>query len=460
MADLPILPEKFKLKPRDDEVAEAAEGDPQLLKRDDVDQVVNACDSGREGRADLRLHLRDGEGRQAGRAAVDLEHDEAGDQGGVRRACGRATRWQPLERAARSRSEADWLVGMNATRAATIRLPRRHSAVSSRSAASRRRRSPDRRAASARSRRSSPSRTGSSTATFEATEQRGVHGRYLGGEARSASTRRPRSCRDCEGRPGEITKLEQKEQTERVAAPLRPDEPPARREQRSSASRPAGRSRPRSALRGARRRSPTRARSRAILSGELVAQLKPTAETLSAIAAVRAVRPLRPRAGAAAARAGSSTTSGWTITTRSSRPTSSTSSRRFSDDERKDLRPRREAIPRGLPSAERGIRAHARRDDGRGRDVPHERQDHARGGLARPCTASSRTSRGRRTRTTPSGDQSLPPSRRAMTVDARGGRGAAQGDAAARGATTRRVAARRDGDGRQDRRGRASSARR
>jgi len=47
----------------------------------------------------------------------------------------------PLEAAARSRSEADWLVGMNATRAATIR-GRAWLAASSPSVASRRPRSP------------------------------------------------------------------------------------------------------------------------------------------------------------------------------------------------------------------------------------------------------------------------------------------------------------------------------
>ena len=40
---------------------------------------------------------------------------------GLRAACARATQLDQLEAAARSRSEADWLVGMNATRAATIR---------------------------------------------------------------------------------------------------------------------------------------------------------------------------------------------------------------------------------------------------------------------------------------------------------------------------------------------------
>src|SRR5688572_1025620 len=49
MADLPIVPERFKLKPRDGKSEKQLAIIHHLLRRDDVDQVVNACDSGREG---------------------------------------------------------------------------------------------------------------------------------------------------------------------------------------------------------------------------------------------------------------------------------------------------------------------------------------------------------------------------------------------------------------------------
>ncbi|MEX1103202.1 MAG: toprim domain-containing protein, partial [Dehalococcoidia bacterium] len=49
MADLPILPDEFKLKPRDEKSKKQLKVIHGLLKRDDVEHVVNACDSGREG---------------------------------------------------------------------------------------------------------------------------------------------------------------------------------------------------------------------------------------------------------------------------------------------------------------------------------------------------------------------------------------------------------------------------
>jgi DNA topoisomerase-3 len=116
---LPILPERFQLQPD-------AKGQKQLavlgklMKRHDVDDVVNGCDAGREGelifayiyewvgaekpvkRLWVSSMTRDAvrEGFEQLRPGADLAH---------------------LAEAARSRSEADWLVGMNATRAATVR---------------------------------------------------------------------------------------------------------------------------------------------------------------------------------------------------------------------------------------------------------------------------------------------------------------------------------------------------
>ena len=64
------------------------------------------------------------------------------------------------------------------------------------------------------------------------------------------------------------------------------------------------------------------------------------------------------------------------------------------------LRPRRASLPRGVPSAG-AIRAHDGGHRGRGRELPHARQDHARGRLARRLrTRAGRgeTVRGRRLR--------------------------------------------------------------
>ena len=49
MADLPIVPPKFKLVVRDERSQKQMSAVKSLLKRDDVDLVINACDAGREG---------------------------------------------------------------------------------------------------------------------------------------------------------------------------------------------------------------------------------------------------------------------------------------------------------------------------------------------------------------------------------------------------------------------------
>src|SRR3954463_15570986 len=49
MADLPIVPEHFKLVVRDERSKKQMTVITRGLKRDDVDEVINACDAGREG---------------------------------------------------------------------------------------------------------------------------------------------------------------------------------------------------------------------------------------------------------------------------------------------------------------------------------------------------------------------------------------------------------------------------
>src|SRR5207342_708343 len=49
MADLPIVPGKFKLIVRDERSQKQMSVVSKQLKRDDVDEVINACDAGREG---------------------------------------------------------------------------------------------------------------------------------------------------------------------------------------------------------------------------------------------------------------------------------------------------------------------------------------------------------------------------------------------------------------------------
>src|SRR4051794_16669776 len=49
MADLPIVPDRFKLVVRDERSRKQMAVITRMLKRDDVDEVINACDAGREG---------------------------------------------------------------------------------------------------------------------------------------------------------------------------------------------------------------------------------------------------------------------------------------------------------------------------------------------------------------------------------------------------------------------------
>src|SRR2546421_4546478 len=49
MADLPIVPEDFRLKPRDAKAKKQLTAIRKLLARPDVDRIINACDAGREG---------------------------------------------------------------------------------------------------------------------------------------------------------------------------------------------------------------------------------------------------------------------------------------------------------------------------------------------------------------------------------------------------------------------------
>ena len=115
---LPVIPPKFELGPTDKKSAERLKLLVKLLKRKDVDSVINACDAGREGELIFRyiiqyagvkkpikrLWLRSMTQAAIREAFNELRDDEA---------------LKPLESAARSRAEADWLVGINGTRAMT-----------------------------------------------------------------------------------------------------------------------------------------------------------------------------------------------------------------------------------------------------------------------------------------------------------------------------------------------------
>ncbi len=121
MADLPIVPDRFKLVVRDERSKKQMTAIKRLLGRDDVNLVVNACDAGREGELIFAyLYEKSGSRKPVKRLWLNSMTTSA-----IREAFAvlrDARELATLEAAARSRSEADWIVGMNATRAATIRL--------------------------------------------------------------------------------------------------------------------------------------------------------------------------------------------------------------------------------------------------------------------------------------------------------------------------------------------------
>jgi len=125
MADLPIAPDAFKLKPRDSKSRKQLNVVLKQLKRDDVDKVINACDAGREGELifaylyEVYLESRGAKPKPVERLWISSMTRQAISEGFEHLRPGE--QMSSLEAAARSRSEADWMVGMNATRAATIR---------------------------------------------------------------------------------------------------------------------------------------------------------------------------------------------------------------------------------------------------------------------------------------------------------------------------------------------------
>jgi DNA topoisomerase-3 len=211
-ADLPIIPDEFKLVPNDERAAKQLKAIHKLMADDEIELVINACDAGREGELifaylyDLakvkkpveRLWLSSMTKKAIGEAFEQLRPGEE---------------MKPLEAAARSRSEADWVVGMNATRAASIRLRAAFDGavslgrVQTPTLALVARREEEIRAFK-------PEPYWLVEAKFEATGQRHYSGRYLGGKRLPAEAEATAIVEAVAGQPGEITKLEKKEERE------------------------------------------------------------------------------------------------------------------------------------------------------------------------------------------------------------------------------------------------------
>ena len=98
MADLPIVPDRFKLVVRDERSKKQMNVVKRLLGRDDVDTVVNACDAGREGELIFAyLYEKSGSRKPVERLWLNSMTTD-GDQGGVRARCGPAPSWRRSRR--------------------------------------------------------------------------------------------------------------------------------------------------------------------------------------------------------------------------------------------------------------------------------------------------------------------------------------------------------------------------
>jgi DNA topoisomerase III len=212
-ADLPIIPDQFKLVPNDERSAKQLRAIHKLMADDEIDEIVNACDAGREGelifaylyelaevkKPVVRLWLSSMTKKAITEAFESLRPGEE---------------MKPLEAAARSRSEADWVVGMNATRAASIRLRAAFDGavslgrVQTPTLALVARREEEIRAFK-------PEPYWLVEAEFEADAQRRYSGRYLGGKRLSEEKEGTAIAEAVTGQAGEITKLERKEERER-----------------------------------------------------------------------------------------------------------------------------------------------------------------------------------------------------------------------------------------------------
>src|SRR6059058_2352151 len=116
-ANLPIIPDEFELKPIEKTKARFKTL-KRLIQRKDVDLLINACDAGREGELIFRYLVKlSGSKKPIQRLWLQSMTSES-----IRSAFQRLRSNEemiPLAKAAVCRSESDWLVGINGTRAMT-----------------------------------------------------------------------------------------------------------------------------------------------------------------------------------------------------------------------------------------------------------------------------------------------------------------------------------------------------
>jgi len=121
LESLPIIPDSFELKAKDDA---GAQKQLNLIKRlfSTATEIICATDAGREGELIFRyiLSWAGCEQKLLKRLWISSLTDEAIKKGFTQLQDGQ--RYQGLYRAAKCRSEADWIVGLNATRLYTLKF--------------------------------------------------------------------------------------------------------------------------------------------------------------------------------------------------------------------------------------------------------------------------------------------------------------------------------------------------
>ncbi len=121
MDTLPIIPERFRLKVRAESGARRQyDAIRALVQRPDVTKIINACDAGREGELIFRYLYHHMEANQP----VERLWLSSVVPDDIRDALAKLrpeADYDRLAAAASARSESDWLVGINATRAYTVR---------------------------------------------------------------------------------------------------------------------------------------------------------------------------------------------------------------------------------------------------------------------------------------------------------------------------------------------------
>jgi DNA topoisomerase III len=116
-ANLPVIPPHFDLNPIDKSKGRLG-AILKLVKRKDVSELINACDAGREGELIFRLIQQHAKSKHPVKRLWLQSMTPAAIRDGFDNLRTDA-QMLPLADAARCRSEADWLVGINGTRAMT-----------------------------------------------------------------------------------------------------------------------------------------------------------------------------------------------------------------------------------------------------------------------------------------------------------------------------------------------------